>query len=75
MSFVTKFAVGLLSLGVLIAEALPGIARPATLTTDTNLQTDPSLGATVSRVLSSGSNVEVLNKQVNKNNYNYFKDL
>jgi hypothetical protein len=61
MSFVTKCELGLLSLGVLIAGALPSNARPATLITDTNLRTDPSLTATVSRVLSPGSSVEVLN--------------
>jgi uncharacterized protein YgiM (DUF1202 family) len=41
--------------------ALPAMARPATLITDTNLRTDPSLTATVSRVLPRGCNLEVLN--------------
>ena len=61
MSFVTKCVVGLLSFGALMASALPAIARPATLIADTNLRTDPSLTATVSRVLPRGCNLEVLN--------------
>jgi uncharacterized protein YgiM (DUF1202 family) len=73
MSFATKVLVGLLSLGALITGALPGNARPATLITDTNLRTDPSLTATVSRVLSPGSNVEVLNITVaNDGDYWYY---
>jgi uncharacterized protein YgiM (DUF1202 family) len=40
---------------------LPAMARPATLTTESNLRTSASLTASVEEVLGSGSYVEVLN--------------
>lgn len=73
MGLITKLSVALLSFGTLIAGTLPSMARPATLTTDSNLRTGASLTATVLEVLPPGSNVEVLNITVgNDGNYWYY---
>ncbi|BAZ13483.1 hypothetical protein NIES4071_53220 [Calothrix sp. NIES-4071] len=61
MGLVTKLAACILSFGTLMTGALPVMARPATLTTDSNLRTDASLTASILEVLPPGSNVEVLN--------------
>lgn len=39
MGLITKLSVALLSFGTLIAGTLPSMARPYTLTTDSNLRT------------------------------------
>ena len=73
MGLVTKLAALSLSFGTLMAGVLPAMARPATLTTDSNLRTDASLTASVKEVLPPGSNVEVLNITVGKDgNYWYY---
>ncbi|MBD2337551.1 SH3 domain-containing protein [Calothrix sp. FACHB-156] len=61
MSLIKKLTVGLLTVGALMNTVLPAMARPATLTTDSNLRTSASLTASVEEVLPLGSNVEVLN--------------
>ncbi|MBD2358519.1 SH3 domain-containing protein [Tolypothrix sp. FACHB-123] len=61
MGIKTKLAAVLLTVGTFMNTVLPAIARPATLTTDSNLRTSASLTATVADVLALGSNVEVLN--------------
>lgn len=61
MSFMKKFALSVLSIGAVLAGALPGMARPATLTTDTNLRSGASLTAPVLEVLAPNGRVEVLN--------------
>ncbi|WP_256973168.1 SH3 domain-containing protein [Nostoc sp. T09] len=57
----TKLTAGLLTFATLMAGVLPAMARPATLTSRSNLRTGASLTATVEEILPSGSNVEVLN--------------
>ncbi|BAY27775.1 hypothetical protein NIES2100_76010 [Calothrix sp. NIES-2100] len=61
MGLITKLTVGLLTFGTLMNTVLPAMARPATLTTDSNLRTSASLTASVQEVLPLGSDVEVLN--------------
>ncbi|MDZ7962318.1 MAG: SH3 domain-containing protein [Aulosira sp. DedQUE10] len=57
----TRLTAGLLTVGTLMTVVLPAMARPATLTSRSNLRTSASLTATVEEVLPSGSNVEVMN--------------
>jgi uncharacterized protein YgiM (DUF1202 family) len=61
MIFRKSLVVGLLSVGGLIASALPGVARPATITIEANVRSAASLQANVLDGLPVGSNVEVLN--------------
>lgn len=69
----TNLTVGLLTFGTLITGILPVFARPATLTSRTNLRTGTSLTAPIEEILPSGSNVEVLNIRVgNDGDYWYY---
>jgi Bacterial SH3 domain len=61
MIFRKSLVVGLLSVGALIASALPGVARPATIMIEANVRSAASLQATVLDGLPVGTNVEVLN--------------
>ena len=61
MNLITKLSAGLLTFGTLITGILPAMARPATLTSRSNLRTGASLTASVEEILPLGSNVEVLN--------------
>lgn len=61
MALTTKLTAGLLVFGTLMTGLLPAMARPATLTSRSNLRTDASLTAEVEEILPSGSPVEVLN--------------
>jgi Bacterial SH3 domain len=61
MVFRKSLVVGLLSVGALIASALPGMARPATITIEANVRSAASLEARVLDGLPVGTNVEVLN--------------
>ena len=61
MRLMTKLTAGWLTFATLMTGILPAMARPATLTTESNLRTSASLTATVQEVLPSGSNVQVLN--------------
>ncbi|AFZ04161.1 SH3 domain-containing protein [Calothrix sp. PCC 6303] len=73
MSLRTKATAGLLALGTLMTGILPAIARPATVTTTSNLRTDASLRAPVEQILPPSSNIEVLNIRVgNDGNYWYY---
>jgi uncharacterized protein YgiM (DUF1202 family) len=73
MSLRTKATAGLLALVTSMAGILPAFARPATVTTRSNLRTDASLRAPVEEILPAGSNIEVLNIQVgNDGNYWYY---
>jgi hypothetical protein len=45
MNFRNHLIVGLLSLGVVMAGALPSMARPATIDIEANVRSAPSLGA------------------------------
>jgi Bacterial SH3 domain/GW (Gly-Tryp) dipeptide domain len=73
MSLVNSLAAGLLSIGTLMAGILPVMARPATLTTDSNLRTDASLTASVLSVLPPNCDVEVLNITIGSDgNYWYY---
>ncbi|RCJ19706.1 hypothetical protein A6770_06090 [Nostoc minutum NIES-26] len=73
MGLMTKLTAGLLTFGTLMTGVLPAMARPATLTSRSNLRTDASLTAPVEEILPSGSNVEVLNITVgNDGDYWYY---
>jgi uncharacterized protein YgiM (DUF1202 family) len=73
MGLRTKATAGLLALGTLMTGILPAMARPATVTSTSNLRADASLRAPVEDVLPSGANVEVLNIRVgNDGNYWYY---
>lgn len=73
MDLMTKVTAALLTFGTLMTGVLPAMARPATLTTRSNLRTGASLTAPVEEILPSGSNVEVLNITVgNDGNYWYY---
>jgi hypothetical protein len=61
MIFCKSLVVGLLTVGGLIASALPGVARPATIGIEANVRSAASLQATVLDGLPVGTNVEVLN--------------
>lgn len=61
MRLMTKLTAGLLTFTTLMTGVLPAMARPATLTSRSNLRTSASLTASVEEILSLGSNVEVLN--------------
>jgi uncharacterized protein YgiM (DUF1202 family) len=66
MNFVTKsfqasLTLGVLGFGAMLLSALPSMARPASLYTNTNLRSGASLNAPVLEVLKSGGKVEVLN--------------
>jgi hypothetical protein len=60
MNFRNYLVVGLLSLGAVMAGALPGIARPATTDSEVNVRSAPSLGASRIDGLPDGTPVEVL---------------
>jgi uncharacterized protein YgiM (DUF1202 family) len=73
MTLMTKLTAGLLTFGTLITGILPAMARPATLTSRSNLRTDASVTAPVEEILPSGSNLEVLNITIGKDgNYWYY---
>ncbi|BAY12268.1 SH3 domain-containing protein [Calothrix sp. NIES-2098] len=73
MSLITKLTAGLLTFATLMAGILPAMARPATLTSRSNLRTSASLTASVEEILPSGSNLEVLNLTVGDDgDYWYF---
>lgn len=73
MSITTKLTAGLLTFGTLITGVLPAMARPATLTSVSNLRTSASLTAPVEEILPLGSNVEVLNITLgDDNDYWYY---
>jgi hypothetical protein len=61
MIFCKSLVVGLLTVGGLIASALPGVARPATIGIEANVRSAASLEARVLDGLPVGTNVEVLN--------------
>jgi Bacterial SH3 domain len=61
MIFRKSLVVGLLSVGGLIASALPGVARPATIGIEANVRSAASLQANILDGLPVGTNVEVLN--------------
>jgi Bacterial SH3 domain/GW (Gly-Tryp) dipeptide domain len=60
MDFRNHFVVGLLSLGAVMASALPSIARPATIDIEANVRSAPSLGADRIDGVPVGTPVEVL---------------
>jgi Bacterial SH3 domain/GW (Gly-Tryp) dipeptide domain len=73
MGLRTKVTAGLLALGALMTGVLPATARPATVTTRSNLRADASLIAPVQEILPLGSNIEVLNIRVgNDGDYWYY---
>lgn len=73
MNVKTKLTAVLLTVGTMMSTVLPAMARPANLTTDSNLRTSASLTATVADVLPLGSAVEVLNITVGDDgNYWYY---
>ncbi|BAZ50160.1 hypothetical protein NIES4103_27740 [Nostoc sp. NIES-4103] len=73
MHLMTRLTAGLLTFGTLMTGVLPAIARPATLTSRSNLRTGAYLTAPVEEILPSGSYVEVLNITVgNDGNYWYY---
>ncbi|MDZ8108606.1 MAG: SH3 domain-containing protein [Nostoc sp. DedQUE12a] len=73
MGLMRKLTAGLLTFGTLMTQVLPVMARPATLTSRSNLRTDASLNASVEEILPSGANVEVLNITVgNDGEYWYY---
>jgi uncharacterized protein YgiM (DUF1202 family) len=73
MRFVaTSFVVGLLSLGTMMTGSLPVMARPATVTTDSNIRSGASLKSPVLEVLPSGGEVEVLNIVLTNRDYWYY---
>lgn len=73
MSLMTKLTAGLLTFATLMAGILPAMARPATLTSRSNLRTSASLTASVEEILPLDSNVEVLNITVGDDgDYWYF---
>ncbi|MCF2149083.1 SH3 domain-containing protein [Desmonostoc muscorum LEGE 12446] len=72
MSLITKLTAGLLTFGTLMTGVLPVMARPATLTSRSNLRTAASLTAPVEEILPSGANVEVLNITVGNDGDRWF---
>jgi uncharacterized protein YgiM (DUF1202 family) len=72
-----SMAIGLATLGTIVASSLPAIARPATLSTEdangqVNLRSGTSLKSSVLEVLNNGGSVEVLNIIQLKGDYWYY---
>lgn len=72
MDLMTKLTAALLTFGTLMTGVLPAIALPGTVTSRSNLRTDASLTASVEEILTSGSNVEVLNITVGNDGNNWY---
>jgi SH3-like domain-containing protein len=74
---IASIAIGLATLGTIVASSLPAIARPATLSTEdangqVNLRSGTSVKSSVLEVLNNGSSVEVLNIIQLKGDYWYY---
>ena len=61
--------IGLLSIGAVIASALPGMTRPATIDIEANLRSGPSMNASRIDGLPVGTSIEVLKIVNSKDRY------
>ena len=69
MIFRNYVVVGLLSIGAVIASALPGMTRPATIDIEANLRSEPSMNSSRIDGLPVGTSIEVLKIVNSKDRY------
>ena len=69
MLFRNYVVVSLLSIGAVIASALPGMTRPATIDIEANLRSEPSMSSSRIDGLPVGTSIEVLKIVNSKDRY------